>query len=129
MIRLLNLLRARLLHPRQGAAAAIIVHETIPAAYGWEVVRNSNSGEKSYLKLDGSPKLKAAAWIQLEIARKLANSAGQNLEKIMSDAQTRDFKPIVLSARLRAHVTSKIRSFESNNVIAMLPGSDALAAK
>jgi len=109
---------------RRGAVGVLLIHQTEMASYPWDVVRNSNSGEKSYLKLDGSPKLKAAAWIQLEIARKLANSAGQNLEKITSDAQTRDFKPIALPVKLRAHITSKIRPFESNNVIAMLPGSD-----
>jgi len=111
---------------RHGAVGVLLIHQTEMASYPWEVVRNSNSGEKSYLKLDGSPKLKAAAWIQLEVARKLANSSGLNLEKIMSDAQTREFKPIVLSAKLQAHVVSKIRPFESNNVIGMLPGSDAI---
>ena len=110
---------------RRGAVGVLLIHQTEMASYPWEVVRNSNSGEKSYLKLDGSPKLKAAAWIQLEVARKLANSSGLNLEKIMSDAQTRDFKPIALSARLQAHIASKIRPFESNNVVGMLSGSDA----
>ncbi|PYX41536.1 MAG: peptidase M28 [Acidobacteria bacterium] len=110
---------------RHGAVGVLLIHQTEMASYPWEVVRNSNSGEKSYLKLDGAPKLKAAAWIQFEVARKLANASGLNLEKIMSDAQTREFKPIVLSAKLQAHITSKIRPFESNNVIGMLPGSDA----
>src|SRR5438105_2278762 len=109
---------------RRGAVGVLLIHQNEMASYPWEVVRNSNSGEKSYLKLDGSPKLKAAAWIQLEIARKLANASGLNLEKIMSDAQTREFKPLVLSAKLQAHIASKIRPFESNNVIGMLPGSD-----
>jgi Zn-dependent M28 family amino/carboxypeptidase len=110
---------------RRGAVGVLLIHQAEMASYPWEVVRNSNSGEKSYLKLDGSPKLKAAAWIQLEIARKLANFSGLTLEKIMSDAQTRDFKPVALSAKLQAHIASKIRPFESNNVVAMLPGSDA----
>jgi Zn-dependent M28 family amino/carboxypeptidase len=88
-------------------------------------VRNSNSGEKSYLKLDGTPKLKAAAWVQLEVADKLAKSSGLNLGKMMTDARSREFKPLPLSAKLRAHIVSKIRPFESNNVIALLPGGDA----
>ncbi len=110
---------------RRGAAGVLLIHQTEMASYPWEVVRNSNSGEKSYLKLDGTPKLKAAAWIQLDVARKLAGASGLNLEQIMSDAQQRDFKPMALSAKLQARISSKIRPFESNNVIGLLPGSDA----
>src|SRR6266403_2031060 len=109
---------------RKGAVGAILIHRTDMASYGWEVVRNSNSGEKSYLKLDGTPKLKAAAWVQLDVAGKLAKSAGLDLDKMMSDARSPDFKPIPLNVRLTAHMTSKIRPFESNNVIAVLPGDD-----
>ncbi len=109
---------------RKGAVGAILIHKTEMASYGWEVVRNSNSGEKSYLRLDGTPKLKAATWIHLDIARKLAAAAGMDLDKMMADAQSRDFKPVPMNFRLAAHMTSKIRPFESNNVIAVLPGSD-----
>jgi Zn-dependent M28 family amino/carboxypeptidase len=109
---------------RRGAVGVLLIHQNEMASYPWEVVRNSNSGEKAYLKLDGTPKLKAAAWIQLGVARKLVNGAGLNLEKLMSDAQSREFKPVALPAKLQAHIFSKIRPFESNNVIAELPGSD-----
>ena len=109
---------------RKGAVGAILIHKTEMASYGWEVVRNSNSGEKSYLKLDGTPKLKSAAWIHLDIARKLASAAGMDLDKMMADAQSRAFKPVPMHFRLSAHMVSKIRPFESNNVIAVLPGSD-----
>jgi Zn-dependent M28 family amino/carboxypeptidase len=109
---------------RKGAVGAIVIHETKMASYGWDVVRNSNSGEKAYLKLDGTPKLKAAAWIQLDVARKLASAAGMDLDKMMTAARSRDFKPVAMNFRLSAHMTSKIRPFESNNVIAVLPGSD-----
>jgi Zn-dependent M28 family amino/carboxypeptidase len=109
---------------RRGAVGVLLIHQNEMASYPWEVVRNSNSGEKSYLKLDGTPKLKAAAWIQLGVARKLVNGAGLNLEKLMSDAQTREFKPVALPAKLQAHIFSKIRPLESNNVIAELAGSD-----
>jgi Zn-dependent M28 family amino/carboxypeptidase len=93
------------------------------ASYPWDVVRNSNSGEKAYLQLDGTPKLKAAAWIQPEVARKLALMSGLELDKLMADAKSRDFRPVALSVRLSAHVTSKVRPFESNNVLAVLPGT------
>ena len=110
---------------RRGAVGALLIHKTDMASYGWEVVRNSNSGEKSYLKLDGTPKLKSAAWIQLGVARNLSSTAGLDLDKMMADARSRDFNPVPLHVRLNAHMTSKIRPFESNNVIAVLPGEDA----
>jgi len=110
---------------RKGAVGAILIHQTDMASYGWDVVRNSFSGEKSYLKLDGTPKLKAAAWIHLDIARQLATAAGMNLDQMMSQAKSRDFKPVPMNFRLSAHMASKVRPFESNNVIAVLPGSDA----
>jgi Zn-dependent M28 family amino/carboxypeptidase len=109
---------------RRGAVAVLLIHQTDMASYPWEVVRNSNSGEKSYLKLDGTPKLKAAAWLQLQVAEKLAKSAGLNLGKMMTEAQSREFKPVPLPAKLQAHLVSKIRPFESNNVIGLLPGGD-----
>src|SRR6266446_10580571 len=84
---------------RKGAVGAILIHKTEMASYPWEVVRNSNSGEKSYLKLDGTPRLKAAAWIHLDIARKLASAAGMSLDKMMADATSHDFKPAPLHVR------------------------------
>ena len=110
---------------RKGAIGAILIHKTDMASYGWEVVRNSNSGEKSFLKVEGTPQLKAASWISLDVAKKLASTAGMNLDKMMADARSRDFHPVALPVRLKAHMTSKIRPFVSNNVIAVLPGSDA----
>ena len=109
---------------RKGAVGAILIHKTEMASYPWDVVRNSNSGEKSFLKLDGTPRLKSAAWIQLDVARRLVSSSGLDLDKMMSDANSRDFKPIPLHARLSARMTSKIRPIDSNNVVAVLPGAD-----
>jgi Zn-dependent M28 family amino/carboxypeptidase len=110
---------------RRGAVGVLLIHQADMASYPWDVVRNSNSGEKSYLKLDGTPKLKAAAWVQLQVADRLAKSSGLNLGKMMTEAQSREFKPVSLSAKLQAHIVSKIRSFASNNVIGLLPGGDA----
>jgi len=108
---------------RKGAVGVILVHQTQMASYPWEVVRNSNSGEKSFLKLEGAA-LKVAAWVQLDVAKRLASESGMDLEKIMQDAQSREFHPVNLRARLRAHMVSKVRRFESNNVLAILPGAD-----
>src|ERR1022692_2206277 len=108
---------------RKGALGVILVHQTQMASYPWEVVRNSNSGEKSFLKLDG-PALKVASWVHLDVATRLASASAMNLEKMMKDAQTREFRPVNLGARLKAHMVSKVRNFESNNVLAILPGAD-----
>lgn len=110
---------------RKGAVGVILIHKTDMASYGWDVVRNSWSGEAAYLKAEGVPKLTAASWVQLEVARKLAASAGMDIDKMMVDARSREFRPIPLPARLQAHVVSGIRPFDSNNVIAMLPGTSA----
>lgn len=110
---------------RKGAVGAILIHQTDMASYGWEVVRNSWSGEAAYLKVEGVPKLTAASWIQLEVARKLAANASMDLDKMMVDARSRDFHPVPVPARLQAHMVSAIRPFDSNNVIAILPGSSA----
>jgi len=110
---------------RKGAVGVILIHKTDMASYGWDVVRNSWSGEAAYLKAEGVPKLTAASWVQLEVARKLAATAGMDLDKMMLEARSRDFRPVPLPARLQAHLVSGIRPFDSNNVIAMLPGSSA----
>ena len=108
---------------RKGAVGVILVHQTQMASYPWEVVRNSNSGEKSFLKLEG-PALKVASWVQLDVAKRLASASGMDLDKMMQEAQSREFHPVNLRAKLRAHMVSRVRHFESNNVVAMLPGAD-----
>jgi Zn-dependent M28 family amino/carboxypeptidase len=108
---------------RKGAVGVLLIHQTQMASYPWEVVRNSNSGEKSALKVEG-PALKVASWIHLDVATRLASASGTNLDKLLKDAQSRDFHPVNLGAKLQAHMVSKLRNFESQNVVAMLPGSD-----
>jgi Zn-dependent M28 family amino/carboxypeptidase len=108
---------------RKGAIGVILIHQTEMASYPWEVVRNSNSGEKAFLKSD-APQLKAAAWIQLDVARKLARVSGMDIDKLMADANSSNFRPVSLPARLKAHMVSKIRAITSSNVVAILPGSD-----
>lgn len=112
---------------RKGAIGVILVHQTQMASYPWDVVRNSNSGEKSALKVEG-PALKVASWIQLDIANKLASASGASMDKLLIAAQSRDFRPVSLGARLKAHMVSKLRNFDSDNVVAILPGSDRKVA-
>jgi len=109
---------------RRGAVGTLIIHRTDLASYPWEVVRNSWGGERSYLRLDGTPKLEAASWIQLEVARKLVAMGGLNLDELYKQAQSLEFKPIELPVHLKAHVASSIRPFASRNVLAMVEGKD-----
>ncbi|HXJ11988.1 MAG TPA: TonB family protein [Candidatus Limnocylindrales bacterium] len=110
---------------RRGAVGTLIIHRTDLASYPWEVVRNSWGAERSYLRLDGTPKLEAASWVQLEVARKLVAMGGLNLDDLYKQAQSRDFKPIELPVHLKAHVVSSIRPFSSRNVVAMVSGADS----
>ena len=110
---------------RKGAVGVILVHQTDMASYGWDVVRNSDSGEKAFLKLEGGQTLKVASWIQFDVAKQLAVSAGMEINQMLADARSRDFHPVTLPVKLKAHMVSRIRAFQSNNVIAMLPGADA----
>ena len=109
---------------RHGAVATMIIHRRDLASYGWEVVRNSNGKDKSYLRLDGTPMLQGASWIQLEVAKKLAAMSQMDVDQMFHQAQSRDFKPVELPVRLKAHVVSTVRPFNSRNVLAMLPGDD-----
>ena len=109
---------------RMGAAGVLLIHRTDMASYGWDVVRNSWSGERSYLRNDPAPKLKLASWIQFDIARKLMQDCGKDLDKEMAAAAKPGFKAEPLPSIFKAHFVSKVRPFDSNNVAAVLPGSD-----
>jgi len=114
---------------RRGAVGVILVHKTEMASYPWEVVRNSWGGETSLLKEDTDPKVKSAGWIQLEVARKLAASAGMDLDKMMQDANSRSFKPVELPVKVKETLVSHVRSFASRNVLGKVEGSDAKLAQ
>ncbi len=109
---------------RMGATGVILIHKTDMASYGWDVVRNSWSGERSYLRDDSNPKLKLAAWVQLDVARKMLADAGKNIDQLIQAAQQRGFKPVSLPIKVQAHVVSKVRPFDAYNVIGEVPGSN-----
>jgi Zn-dependent M28 family amino/carboxypeptidase len=109
---------------RRGAIATLIIHRTDLASYGWEVVRNSMGTERSYLKRDGTPKLEAASWVQLETAKKIVAAGGSDLDKLYQQAQSHDFRPVELPVKLKAHVVSELHSFLSRNVVAKIEGHD-----
>jgi Zn-dependent M28 family amino/carboxypeptidase len=114
---------------RKGAVGCLIIHRTDLASYGWAVVRSSWSNEQVYLSNDKDPKLKAASWIQLDVARQLFKAASLNLDDMLASAGTREFAARELPVRFKAHIVSKVRKFESYNVLGLLPGSDAGPAK
>jgi Zn-dependent M28 family amino/carboxypeptidase len=109
---------------RKGAVGALIIHRTDLASYGWDVVRNSWSAEQVALGNDTDPKLKAAAWIQLEVARKLLSAARLDLNAMIAAAGTRQFQAKELPVRFKAHIESKVRKFASYNVLGMMPGRE-----
>src|SRR5579859_4028889 len=114
---------------RRGAVGVILVHKTEMASYPWEVVRNSWGGETSLLKEDKDPKLKSAGWIQLDVAGKLAQAAGHDLDKMMQEANSRSFKPVELPVKVKETLVSHVRSFASRNVVGEVKGSDSALAK
>src|SRR5271166_2852986 len=94
---------------RKGAVGVILIHKTDMASYGWNVVRNSWSGERAYVRNDPAPKLKVASWIQLDVAQKFAQACGMKLDTMMAAAQQRGFKAVPLPAKLKADIISKVR--------------------
>jgi Zn-dependent M28 family amino/carboxypeptidase len=110
---------------RRGALGVLIIHRTDLASYGWEVLLNSESTEVSYLRGDPLSTLRAASWIQIDVARKLFAAAGMNVDQMIDAAGKRGFKSVELPLRLQAHITSRVRKYESANVIAMVPGADS----
>jgi len=111
---------------RQGASAAIIIHETGAAAYPWHVVQNSWSG--SVLYLDGNDlsksELKLQSWVTTESALKLFESAGMDYNQITASAAKRGFTPINMNIKATVQIKNHVVYTKSNNVAAVWPGSD-----
>jgi Zn-dependent M28 family amino/carboxypeptidase len=111
---------------KKGAAAAIIIHETEPAAYPWQVVKSSWSKEN--FELDNPSKnmdaVSARSWITLDVAKKLLTDSGQDFDVLKKSAITKDFRPVVLNAKANIDIKQEVRSFKSHNVIGKLEGSD-----
>jgi len=109
---------------RRGAVGVLIIHRTDLASYGWEVVRNSQATEKSYLEGDPTATLRAAAWIQHGVAQKLFDMAGLgNLDQAIERAGNPGFHAMELPVRLKAHMESRVRHYVSSNVIGRVPGA------
>lgn len=109
---------------RRGAVGVLIIHRTDLASYGWEVVRNSQAVEKSYLQGDPLATLRAAAWIQHDVAQRLFTMAGLgDLDQAIDAAGKRGFHPTELTVKLHAHVESRVRRYISANVVGRVAGA------
>ena len=108
---------------RHGAVGALIIHRTDLASYGWQVVQNSWSGEHSYLRNDPNARLKAASWIQHAVADKLLSSVGMTADQAIDASNKRGFKAMPLPVELQAHVVSKVRNYDSANVVGKVAGA------
>jgi Zn-dependent M28 family amino/carboxypeptidase len=109
---------------RMGAVGALIIHRTDLASYGWDVVKNSNTSEKTYIRDNKDPQLEAASWIQLDVAKQIFKSSNMTLDDEFAAAGKKGFKAVELPVRLHAHVESVVRPFQSANVVGILPGTD-----
>jgi len=111
---------------RQGAEGALIIHETEPAAYPWEVVQNSWSGPQFNLISEDNNLSRCAVegWITRETAHKLFTDAKLNYEELKPEAAKQDFKAIPLGLKASVTLKNNIRWAKSKNVIALWPGSE-----
>jgi Zn-dependent M28 family amino/carboxypeptidase len=108
---------------RRGAVGVLIIHRTDLASYGWEVVRNSQAIEKSYLQGDPSATLRAAAWIQHDVAQKLLTIAGLgDLDQAIAKAGKPGFHALEMPVRLKGRVESRVRRYDSTNVVGKVAG-------
>ncbi|MDT8321140.1 MAG: M28 family metallopeptidase [Xanthomonadales bacterium] len=110
---------------RQGAAAAVLVHDTAPASYGWEVVRNSWTGPQFHLHRDNDnlDRLPIESWVQRSVAEELVEAAGLDLSALEQAAMSTEFMAVPLGATMDAAVQNHIVRKQSYNIGALLPGS------
>jgi len=110
---------------RQGAAAVLIVHDTAPASYGWNVVENSWTGPQLYMESPGGGADQTAlnGWLTNEAARRLLATAGQDLDALTRAAARPGFRAVALPLRASVAVEQSIRTTASKNVVGILPGT------
>ena len=111
----------------KGAAAAIIIHETGPAGYPYEVVSGSWGRENfDIVRPDNNAgRIRVESWITNNKAEELFTAAGLDLAELKAAARTREFKPVPLNARVQFRLQNSTRRVQSRNVVATLEGSDS----
>lgn len=111
---------------RQGAAAAIIVHETEPASYGWNVVSDSwSGGQIDLVRPDkGASRVAVESWLTIDASRDLFKAGGLDFDAMKTAAATKGFVPIPMGGlKLNAKINNKISTVESRNVIGVVKGT------
>jgi Zn-dependent M28 family amino/carboxypeptidase len=111
---------------REGAKAAIIIHETGAAGYPWAVVQNSWSGPQFYLEDNDISKsdLQFKAWVTTEAAKSIFESAGLDYNQLTLAATKRGFKSVDMNLKASVQFKNKAEHTKSNNVAAVWPGTD-----
>ncbi len=111
----------------KGAAAAIIIHETGPAGYPFEVVSGSWGRENFDIQRPDKNMNRVAveSWITTDRAKELFTAGGQDFDALKKAAVKKDFKPVSLNAKANLGVKNELREINSANVVAKLEGSDA----
>ncbi len=113
---------------RRGAVAAIIIHTTPTAGYGWGVIQGSATQEHPQLRLkEGGTGLKLAAWMTEEAGTRLMASTGKSLAELLDMANQKSFRPMPLGLRISGDIPVKLRNVESRNVIGRVDGLDSTA--
>lgn len=109
---------------RQGAEAAIVIHQTAPASYGWDVVRGSWTGEQFGLVAEDRNMSRATveSWITEDAARELFAASGQDFDALAAAAHERGFEAVPLDATMTVDIQNAVRESVSQNVVALLPG-------
>jgi len=111
---------------RQHATAALIIHETKPAAYGWNVVQDSWTGEQADLVRPdaGADRAQLEGWIQYDKAKEMFAAAGLDIDKMRAAANKRGFKPVAMTGlKASATINQTIEKRTSRNVIGTVKGS------
>jgi Zn-dependent M28 family amino/carboxypeptidase len=111
---------------QKGAAAAVIIHETEPAAYPYSVVMTSWAKEN--FEIDAANKnmdaVPVRSWITLDVAKKLLADSGQDFDALKKAAMTKEFRPVAIGAKANFDLKQTVRSFKSRNVVGKIDGSD-----
>jgi len=110
---------------RRGAAGVLIIHETDPASYGWNTVKNSNTNTQFDVVVDNpaAAHTPIESWIQSDLADKIFQASGMSLAQAKEMAKKRDFKPVELKARMSTNFTATPVIINSQNVVGLLPGT------
>lgn len=111
---------------RQGADGVLIIHETVPAAYGWRVVKNSWSGANLYLEgSDGNmSKCAVEGWVSRNTAIQLFETAGLDMKALTRAAKEPGFKPVSMGLNVSVSIENDVKKDNSQNVIGILPGTE-----